>query len=136
LINGIFLVFNGAVDLFGAPDHRKRIGIKYRGMRILFGIDICMVHTVQGAVGIGIQVTGATNEVVQDKTNPLHTGRHRKHFVGCIPMQEEGLHKDGGIPMDNKQSENYNHTANSQKKQQFSMIFVKKYDVLLQTYRL
>lgn len=75
-------------------------------MRIFFGIAIGMVHAVQNRIGTWIQKTGALENKSHGIKNLFPKIVEGKHFMGCIPMEEKRLEKEGEEPVANQENKN------------------------------
>jgi hypothetical protein len=81
------------IDVLGLNRHRPHILKKMRGMRVLLGIAIRMMHPVEDSVGARVQKGRPLRDKGEEVEESLPGSIHPKHLVGSIAMQKEGLRK-------------------------------------------
>jgi hypothetical protein len=92
------------VNIFRLHRHIPDILEKMRGMRILFGIAVSMVHTVKDGVGAGIEEGGTLDEKGKTIKKPFPEFGHPEHLMGSISMKEKCLGKKRKKPMAQKKN--------------------------------
>ena len=81
------------IDVLGLYRHRPDVFEKMRGMGILAGIAIRMMHPVEDRIGAGIEKGRALRDKGEEVKEPLPKSIHPKHLVGSIAVQKERLRK-------------------------------------------
>ncbi len=79
------------VNIFGMHSHMPYIFKKMRGVRVLLGIAVGMVHPVHDSIGARVQERRALCDKGEHIKEPFPEFAHRKHFMGAVTMQEERL---------------------------------------------
>lgn len=64
-----------------------------RGMGILFGIAVRMMHSVKDRIGAGIEKRRALRDKGEEVEEPLPKFIHPKHLMGSIAVQKKRLRK-------------------------------------------
>jgi hypothetical protein len=80
--------------------HAEDLPEKMRGVRVLLGITVCMVHPVEDRISSRIQIRGSLCDPCIEIPEFLHGGTHGEHLVRRIAMQEECLTEKRQVPVE------------------------------------
>lgn len=79
------------INIFCLHGHIPDVFKKVRGVRILFGVAISVVHAVEDGVGAGVQERRALAEKSEGVKELFPEFVHLKHLMRSIAVKEEGL---------------------------------------------